>query len=212
MMSTLIVGPFYLAGPGGLSPALVGVALAVGPGLSILTGIPSGRLVDRLGSSRVQRLGLVAMGIGAAGLTLLPPTFGVAGYVAAIAALTPGYQLVQAANGTALIQSAPDGQRGVISGLLSLSRNLGLLSGASVLGAVFAQASARTDIATGVTTTYGAAVLVIAGALALSWRTTTRSAQSLPEGTKKSSTDPMPGLTLSQDGTSKSTTSVAAVG
>jgi hypothetical protein len=37
-------------------------------------------------------------------------------------------------------------QRGVISGMLSLSRNLGLITGASVIGAVFALASAAANI------------------------------------------------------------------
>jgi uncharacterized membrane protein len=38
-------------------------------------------------------------------------------------------------------------QRGVISGMLSLSRNLGLITGASVMGAVFAFATGTSDIA-----------------------------------------------------------------
>jgi hypothetical protein len=42
----------------------------------------------------------------------------------------------------------PQDQRGVISGMLNLSRNLGLITGASVMGAVFALASATTDITT----------------------------------------------------------------
>jgi hypothetical protein len=41
----------------------------------------------------------------------------------------------------------PD-HRGVISGLLSLSRNLGLITGASVMGALFTLASTTTDITT----------------------------------------------------------------
>ena len=41
----------------------------------------------------------------------------------------------------------PD-QRGVISGMLNLSRNLGLITGASVMGAVFALASATSGITT----------------------------------------------------------------
>ena len=42
----------------------------------------------------------------------------------------------------------PRDQRGVISGMLNLSRNLGLITGASAMGAVFALASAAPDIAT----------------------------------------------------------------
>jgi hypothetical protein len=34
------------------------------------------------------------------------------------------------------------GERGVVSGLLNLSRNLGLITGASLMGAIFAVASA----------------------------------------------------------------------
>ncbi len=41
----------------------------------------------------------------------------------------------------------PD-QRGVVSGMLNLSRNLGLITGASVMGAVFALGSATTSITT----------------------------------------------------------------
>ena len=39
-------------------------------------------------------------------------------------------------------------QRGVISGMLNLSRNLGLITGASTMGAQFAMASATTGITT----------------------------------------------------------------
>ncbi len=46
-----------------------------------------------------------------------------------------------------MAEVAPD-QRGVISGLLNLSRNLGLITGASAMGAVFALASATTDMKT----------------------------------------------------------------
>jgi hypothetical protein len=43
----------------------------------------------------------------------------------------------------------PQEQRGVMSGALNLSRNLGLITGAAVMGAVFAFASGATDITTG---------------------------------------------------------------
>jgi hypothetical protein len=41
----------------------------------------------------------------------------------------------------------PD-ERGATAGLLNLSRNLGLITGASVMGAVFALAAATTDVTT----------------------------------------------------------------
>ena len=66
-------------------------------------------------------------------------------------------------------------QRGVISGMLNLSRNLGLVTGASLMGAVFALASAATDITaadpaavgTGMRITFAVAAALIVVALAI---------------------------------------------
>lgn len=148
MMATLVVGPFYLSRSLGLSPAAVGLVLSIGPVISALCGVLAGCLVDRLGAPLTVMAGLIAMVAGSTALSILPAMFGIAGYVAAIAILTPGYQLFQAANNTAVMMDVRADQRGVISGMLSLSRNLGLITGASVMGAVFAFASAANDIAT----------------------------------------------------------------
>ncbi|WP_047239196.1 MFS transporter, partial [Chromobacterium subtsugae] len=55
IMSTLVVGPFYLSRALGLEAARVGLALSVGPLLSACCGVPAGRLVDRFGGGRVSR-------------------------------------------------------------------------------------------------------------------------------------------------------------
>jgi EmrB/QacA subfamily drug resistance transporter len=148
MMATLVVGPFYLSRALGLSDALVGIVMSVGPIISALSGFPAGRIVDRLGALFIVLIGLIAMTVGAFALSALPAMFGVPGYIPAIAILTPGYQLFQAANNTAVMMDVRSDQRGVISGMLNLSRNLGLVTGASVMGAVFAFASKTADIAT----------------------------------------------------------------
>lgn len=110
---------------------------AVGPVVSICVGVPTGRLVDAWRAARVLSLGLVALAAGADVLSMLPTMFGLAGYIAAIAILTPGYQIFQSANNTMAMAEVPADQRGAVSGLLGLSRNIGLISGASVMGAVF---------------------------------------------------------------------------
>lgn len=148
MMATLVVGPFYLSRALGLSDVLVGLVMSTGPVISALSGVPAGLLVDRLGAPFMSIAGLVAMAAGAFALSGLPAIFGVAGYLAAIAILTPGYQLFQAANNTAVMLDVSEDQRGVISGLLSLSRNVGLITGAAVMGALFAFAAMTTDITT----------------------------------------------------------------
>jgi len=148
MMATLVVGPFYLSRALGLDPALVGLVLSVGPLAAALTGVPAGRLADRFGAQRLTMAGLVGLAVGSSALSLIPATLGVPGYVAPIVIITIGYALFQTANNTAVMADIGPEQRGVISGLLNLSRNLGLVTGASAMGAVFAFASAATDITT----------------------------------------------------------------
>ncbi|MGF1610233.1 MAG: MFS transporter [Kiloniellales bacterium] len=176
MMATLVVGPFYLSRALGLGEALVGVVMSIGPIISALSGVPAGRIVDRLGAPFMVTVGLIEMAAGAFALSVLPSMFGMAGYIAAIAVLTPGYQLFQAANNTAVMMDVSDDQRGVVSGMLSLSRNLGLITGASVMGAVFALASGTSDItaaasdavATGMRVTFAVAGALMVGAIAIS--------------------------------------------
>lgn len=148
MMTTLVVGPFFLSRALGLNAAEVGGVMAVGPILSTLSGVPAGALVDRIGSVRMVRLGLGGMALGALCLAILPGTFGVPGYLGAALILSPTYQLFQAANNTVVMMQADADERGVISGLLNLARNLGLLTGASLMGAVFTHAAGVPDIAT----------------------------------------------------------------
>ena len=148
MMTTLVVGPFYLTRALGLDPAAIGLVMSVGPVVAALSGIPAGRFVDRFGARPVMMAGLAAIAAGAAALSILPATFAIPGYLAPIVVVTAGYALFQAANNTAVMADVPPDRRGVISGMLNLSRNLGLVTGASVMGAVFALASAASDIAT----------------------------------------------------------------
>lgn len=175
MMATLVVGPFYLSGALGLGTALVGLALSVGPLVAALTGMPAGRLVDRFGTRRMTLVGLVAMALGTGALSMMPAGLGILGYLAPIAVITASYALFQAANNTAIMTDIRPDQRGVIAGMLSLSRNLGLITGASVMGAVFAFASATANITTaspaaianGMRITFAVAALLIVLALGI---------------------------------------------
>ena len=147
MMASLVVGPFYLTLALGLKPAVVGIVMAVGPVISMVSGVPSGHLVDRLGSGRVILFGLLLLASGAMFMAVLPGFMGLAGFLFAVTALTPGYQLFQAANNTAALADVAPDRRGTVSGLLSLSRNIGLVAGASAMGAVFAMGVGSDDFA-----------------------------------------------------------------
>ncbi|MDK1493156.1 MFS transporter [Sinorhizobium sp. 7-81] len=178
MMATLVVGPFYLSHGLRLDPARVGLVMSAGPLVAALAGVPAGRLVDRLGAQPMTVAGLAAIATGAFLLSLIPAEFGpagfgIAGYIVPIVTVTAGYALFQAANNTAVMKDVGSAERGVVSGMLNLSRNLGLVTGASFMGAVFALASGASEIAAaapeavaaGMRITFAVAAVLIVAAL-----------------------------------------------
>ncbi|MEP7066910.1 MAG: MFS transporter [Gemmatimonadota bacterium] len=175
MMATLVVGPFYLSRALALQPARVGLILSAGPLVAALTGVPAGRFVDRLGPTRTTIIGLAGLVAGCLMLSMISPALGVPGYLAPIILMTAGYAVFQTANNTAIMRDVGAAQRGVVSGMLSLSRNLGLITGASVMGAVFALSLATTEIemakadavTLGLRITFGVGASLGAGALAI---------------------------------------------
>ena len=152
--------------------------MSVGPLVVALAGVPAGRLADRFGARRMSIAGLVGMAAGCAPLALLPATLGVAGYVAPLVVITAGYALFQTANNTAVMagRSAPTGAASCPACSTS-SRNLGLVTGASVMGAVFALAVGAIDVAAaqpgavaaGTRITFAIAAALMAGALVVAF-------------------------------------------
>lgn len=175
VMATLVIGPFYLSGALALGASQVGLVMSAGPIVAALSGLPAGRMVDRFGAARMSVAGLIVMLLGCLAMSLLPASWGVPAYLAALVLITAGYALFQAANNTAVMAQVSPEQRGVISGVLSLSRNLGLISGASMMGAVFALATGATNmlaahplaLARGLRISFALAALFIVVALAL---------------------------------------------
>ncbi|UOK36418.1 MFS transporter [Pseudomonas palleroniana] len=138
IMATFVVGPFYLSRGLGLDATWMGLAMAVGPCVAACAGVPAGRLTDHFGS---RRMTLAGLGLLFCGALLLSCASGLPAYLTALVVLTCGYSLFQAANNTAVMSDVHATHRGTVSGLLNLSRNLGLIIGTSALGAVFAWAT-----------------------------------------------------------------------
>ena len=174
MMTTLVVGPFYLTGALELGAASVGLVMTIGPLAAALTGVPAGRLADRFGARRATVVGLAGIATGSLALAAIPAV-GIAGYIVPIVVITAGYAIFQTANNTNVMTDVHADQRGVTSGMLNLSRNLGLITGASVMGAVFSLAAGTGDItaatpdsiATAMRITFLVAAALILAALAI---------------------------------------------
>jgi MFS family permease len=175
MMATLVVGPFYLSLSLGLETAAVGLVMSAGPIAAALSAVPAGRLADRIGARRTARIGLAAMVGGCLLVGLAPAALGVSGYAGPMTVVVVGYALFQTANNSAVTGDVAPERRGVVSGLLNLSRNLGLVTGASLLGAVFAAAAGMAEpadaapaaIATGMKATFAVAAALAAAAMAV---------------------------------------------
>lgn len=137
MMTTLITGPFYLTHGLLLTSENMGLVMSVGPMTSVIFGFISGNLVDRVGSMLVIKVGLFQLLIGALTFTILPSLLGASGFAISAVLLSIGYQLFLSANSSHVMNSIPADQRGLASGSLSLSRNLGLIAGAYFMGGIF---------------------------------------------------------------------------
>lgn len=183
MMATLVVGPFYLSRAFGLDAAAVGLVLSAGPVAAALTGVPAGRIADRIGAQSMTIFGLVGIVAGSIALSVIPLGFGLAGYLVPMLVITICYALFQTANNTAVMTDVRPDQRGVISGMLNLARNLGLITGAAVMGAVFALGAGASNIMTarpeavaaGMRLTFAVAAGVIVAALAIALASGARS-------------------------------------
>jgi MFS family permease len=136
--------------------------MSVGPLIVALTGVPVGRIVDNLGAGTVTVIGLIGITTGCLMLFVIPASFGIPGYIVPIVVITACYSMFQTANNTAVMKDV-------------LSRNLGLITGTSVMGAVFAFASGTNDITTanpdavaaGLRITFAVAAVLIMVALAI---------------------------------------------
>lgn len=146
MMSTLIVGPFYLTHALKLGSFKMGLVMSAGPITSILSGIFSGYAVDRFGSRAVARFGFIQLMIGTISFIQAPQWFGAIGFALSAILLSVGYQLFLSANSKNVMTTSLPENRGLVSGALTLSRNLGLISGTLILGGIFDYVAKASDL------------------------------------------------------------------
>ena len=170
MMAMLVVGPLFLSFGLLLGEAQTGLVVAVGPVVAALAGVPAGRLTDQFGAKRILSTGLGAMTVALICMAYLPVHIGVTGYIVSLIMLTPCFQLFLTGNNTAIINAAPEDQRGIISGLMGLSRNLGFMTGASVMATIFISSLGQPDLVHATVSSVGSAftvTLLTAAGLAL---------------------------------------------
>lgn len=138
VVAASFVLPFYLERVKDLSTLQVGLYMAVFPVALGLIAPVAGVLSDRYGSRGIALIGLVLIAGSCMGMATLDEDTTTLGYVLRVLPLGLGVGIFQSPNNSAIMGAAPREQIGVVSGLLSLSRTFGQVTGLPLMGAVFA--------------------------------------------------------------------------
>jgi EmrB/QacA subfamily drug resistance transporter len=133
-----ILLPFYLENVLGYPPLQTGLLLASAP-LALGVAAPiSGSLSDDVGPWPVILLGLAVLLAGYLLMMTLDTRTSAIGYLLTLIPVGLGMGIFQSPNNSAVMGAVPGHRLGVTSGLLTITRITGQLSGISVLGAVWA--------------------------------------------------------------------------
>jgi EmrB/QacA subfamily drug resistance transporter len=123
--------PFYLTRGLGLSPAMAGAFLTPLPIGMLAASLLAGPLSDRVGTRLLAPLGLAMQALACLLLAFASPEHGLLPAVVAPLLAGIGVGTFIAPNDSAILSATPPGRLGVASGIMGVSRTLGLLLGTS---------------------------------------------------------------------------------
>jgi AcrR family transcriptional regulator/predicted MFS family arabinose efflux permease len=135
--AAILLVPFYHQGVMGYATTEIGLLLAVAPLAMGLISPIAGALSDRFGIRLLSLLGLVVLSAAYMGLTLIGETTSAATFAALWIPIGVGMGIFQSPNNSAIMGAAPPQYAGVASGLLTMTRLLGQLTGVAVLGSIW---------------------------------------------------------------------------
>lgn len=137
MFSTVLLMPFYLQQLRQMPPSKAGLLLIPMPLTTMLVAPLSGAISDRVDTRYISSVG---MGVTALGMWLLSnlklesPIYLI---IFSLFVVGLGSGMFQTPNNSAIMGAVPPNRRGVASGLLATMRNVGMVLGVAISGAVF---------------------------------------------------------------------------
>lgn len=161
LFGTLFATPFLLESSLGLSPAIAGLSLAALP-VSLGAAAPfGGHLADSFGPRGVTVTGLLL----AAGALVVLAAYhrSTAPIVGGLALLGVGIGLFTPANNASVMAAAPRRQAGEASGIVNMTRGLGMSFGLAVVGLIFAAIAGSHVKAARLGLAYTIAAIALAG-------------------------------------------------
>ncbi len=137
MFSQTLLTPFYLAQVKGLEAADLGVVLVAVPLALAVVSPAAGRLSDRFGSHWLCLVGMAVLTVALVSLAVAGADDGLPSFAARLALAGAGMGLFQSPNNSAVLGTLPRDRLGSGSGMLATSRNLGMVMGLALAGALF---------------------------------------------------------------------------
>lgn len=132
----LFLMPFYLIQGRALNPAEAGLILTAQPIVMAITAPLSGTLSDRIGTRMPALVGMLILAAGLFALAQLTADTQLGWIAAGLAVCGLGTGLFASPNNSALMGSAPRHRQGIAAAVLATARNVGMVLGIGIGGAI----------------------------------------------------------------------------
>ena len=184
LFAVIIMTPFYLDRILALPASQIGMIMMSIPLAVMFVSPVAGRLADKIDSQYLTTLGLSISTTSVVLLTNLAAGTSLPAIAAILAMLGAGQAIFLSPNSTSVLGNVDNSQAGVSAGLLATARNLGMLLGVALAGAVFSINFSRLtngldmkdftpahagDFLAALHTTFLAAAAVGTGGIIISW-------------------------------------------
>ncbi|MBI5546803.1 MAG: MFS transporter [Deltaproteobacteria bacterium] len=137
--AVMFLVPFYLLRLRAFSPSEAGLLLSAQALVMAIAAPLSGTLSDRIGSRLPSSLGMGILALGLVGLSTLDEAAPKWAIAVRLAVLGLGTGIFVSPNNSAVMGAAPRNQQGVTAAVLACARNVGMVLGVAIAGAVFAR-------------------------------------------------------------------------
>jgi MFS family permease len=143
LYSVVFLMPFYLIQGRGFDPARAGFLMTAQPLVMSVASPLSGTLSDRSGARLPGTVGMTVMSAGLFLLSCLGRQASLWHVAAGLAVVGLGTGIFISPNSSALMGSAPLSRQGIASGILATARNVGMVLGVGLAGAILTTFLAR---------------------------------------------------------------------
>jgi len=175
VMISLIIGPFYLTLALQLSIVETGFVMIASPVTVAVFAFLSGKLTNKINLDNLVLVGITFITFGAVWMTQITVTDGTIGYLIGLVIMGAGYATFTSANNTLTMLKVDSSNKGLFSGILGLSRNLGLMIGATLSSNLYSFITGLSRqvepspilLSDGVNMVYYVALLVLLAALSI---------------------------------------------